>query len=75
MAFKILIAEDEEITLKHLISTLIGEGYEVVGEKDGRAAYDRINSDHFDLLITDMKMPVMGGLELMDKVKEMHPEY
>ena len=74
MAFKILIAEDEEITLKHLISTLKGEGYEVVGEKDGRAAYDRMNSDHFDLLITDMKMPVMGGIELMEKVKEMHPD-
>ena len=74
MAFKILIAEDEEITLKHLISTLKGEGYEVVGEKDGKAAYDRMNSDHFDLLITDMKMPVMGGLELMEKVKEMHPD-
>ena len=74
MAFKILIAEDEEITLKHLISTLKGEGYEVVGEKDGRAAYDRINSDQCDLLITDMKMPVMGGIELMEKVKEMHPD-
>ena len=74
MAFKILIAEDEEITLKHLISTLKGEGYEVAGEKDGRAAYDRMNSDNFDLLITDMKMPVMGGIELMEKVKEMHPD-
>jgi len=74
MAFKILIAEDEEITLKHLISTLKGEGYEVVGEKDGRAAYDRINRDQFDLLITDMKMPVMGGIELMEKVKEMHSD-
>ena len=74
MAFKILIAEDEEITLKHLISTLKGEGYEVVGEEDGRAAWDRMNSDHFDLLITDMKMPLMGGIELMEKVKEMHSD-
>jgi DNA-binding NtrC family response regulator len=74
MAFRILIAEDEEITLKHLISTLNGEGYEVVGEKDGRAAYDRLKSDNFDLLITDMKMPVMGGRELMEKVKELHPD-
>jgi DNA-binding NtrC family response regulator len=74
MAFKILIAEDEEITLKHLISTLKVEGYEVVGEKDGRAAWDRINSDHFDLLITDVKMPLMGGIELLEKVKEMHPD-
>ena len=74
MAFKILIAEDEEITLKHLLSTLKGEGYEVVGEKDGGLAFDRLKSDHFDLLITDMKMPVMGGIELLEKVKEVHPD-
>ncbi len=74
MAFKILIAEDEEITLKHLISTLKAEGYEVAGEKDGGRAFDRMNTDHFDLLITDMKMPVMGGLELMEKIKEMQPD-
>lgn len=74
MAFKILIAEDEEITLKHLISTLKGEGYEVLGEKDGKAAWDRMNSDHFDLLITDMKMPLMGGIELMEKAKELHAD-
>jgi DNA-binding NtrC family response regulator len=74
MALKILIAEDEEITLKHVISTLGSEGYEVVGEKDGRAALDRINRDHFDLLITDVKMPFMSGLELLDKVKEIHPD-
>jgi DNA-binding response OmpR family regulator len=50
MAFKILIAEDEEITLKHSYLHSQRRGYEVVGEKDGRAAWDRMNSDHFDLL-------------------------
>jgi DNA-binding NtrC family response regulator len=74
MALKILVAEDEEITLKHVLSTLGSEGYEVVGEKDGKAAFDRINSDHFDLLITDVKMPLMSGLDLLDKVKEIHPD-
>lgn len=74
MALKILVAEDEEITLKHVLSTLGSEGYEVVGEKDGRAAFDRLNRDHFDLLITDVKMPFMSGLELLAKVKETHPD-
>lgn len=74
MALKILVAEDEEITLKHVLSTLGSEGHEVVGEKNGSAAFDRINKDHFDLLITDVKMPFMSGLELLAKVKEIHPD-
>jgi len=74
MALKILVAEDEEITLKHVLSTLGREGHEVVGEKNGSAAFERINRDHFDLLITDVKMPFMSGLELLDKLKEMHPD-
>lgn len=74
MALKILVAEDEEITLKHVLSTLGSEGYEVVGEKNGSAAFDRISRDHFDLIITDVKMPLMSGLDLLDKVKEIHPD-
>ena len=70
MAFKILVAEDEEITLKHLLYTLGNEGYEVLGAKNGQEAFDRINSDHFDLLITDVKMPVMSGIELLEKIKD-----
>ncbi|RPI36692.1 MAG: sigma-54-dependent Fis family transcriptional regulator [Nitrospiraceae bacterium] len=70
MAFKILVAEDEEITLKHMLFTLGNEGYEVLGAKNGQEAFDRINSDHFDLLITDVKMPVMSGIELLEKVKD-----
>ena len=70
MAFKILVAEDEEITLKHLLYTLGNEGYEVLGAKNGREAFDRMNSDHFDLLITDVKMPGMSGIELLEKVKD-----
>ena len=74
MAVKILVAEDEEIALKHLLYTLGNEGYEVLGAKNGREAFDRINSDHFDLLITDVKMPGMSGIELLDKVKETNPD-
>lgn len=74
MKFKILIAEDEEITLKHLCSTLESEGYEVVGTKNGRDALDKINGDHFDLLISDIKMPGLNGIELLERVKEARPD-
>ncbi len=74
MSLRVLVAEDEEITLKHLLYALRKEGYEALGVKDGREALSRINSDNFDLLISDIKMPGMSGLELLEKVKEPHPE-
>jgi DNA-binding NtrC family response regulator len=74
MAFKILIAEDEEITVKHLANTLKKEGYAVTGTMNGLDAYQKIEADSFDLLIADIKMPGMTGIELLEKVKEKSPE-
>ncbi len=70
MAFKILIAEDEDITLKHLVNSLEREGYSVAGVKNGADALRKIEGDHFDLLISDIKMPGLTGLELLEKIKE-----
>jgi DNA-binding NtrC family response regulator len=70
MAFKILIAEDEEITVKHLVNTLQKEGYRAEGVQNGLDALKRIESDSFDLLIADIKMPGMTGIELLEKVRE-----
>ncbi|HET6515142.1 MAG TPA: sigma-54 dependent transcriptional regulator [Thermodesulfovibrionales bacterium] len=74
MALRILVAEDEEITLKHLLYALQREGHETVGARDGREALDRISENHFDLLISDIKMPGMSGIELLEKTKEMNPD-
>ncbi|NTU42029.1 MAG: sigma-54-dependent Fis family transcriptional regulator [Nitrospirales bacterium] len=74
MALKILVAEDEEISLKHLLYALRGDGYSVSGTRDGTEALSQLNGGHFDLLITDIKMPGMTGLELLDKVREIQPD-
>lgn len=70
MGFRILIAEDEEITLKHLLNALTREGYEVIGARNGAEALRRIEHERFDVLITDIKMPEISGIELLEKVKE-----
>lgn len=70
MAFKVLIAEDEEITLKHLLSILQKEGYEVEGSGDGLHAMEKVEKEHFDALIADIKMPGLTGIELLEKIKE-----
>ncbi len=74
MAIKILVAEDEDITLENILDALQDEGYEVAGSTDGADALQRIEKGHFDLLITDIKMPGLGGIELLEKVKGTHPE-
>ncbi len=73
MAFKILIAEDEEITLKQLLSTLQKEGWEAAGVKDGNQAFQEISNSHFDLLIADIKMPGLSGIEILDRMKGKYP--
>ena len=74
MAFRILIAEDEEITLKHLVNTLQREGYDASGVPNGMDALQKIEKEYFDLLITDIKMPGMTGMELLPVVKSKYPE-
>jgi len=74
MAFKILIAEDEEITVKHLTNTLVAEGYVVTSTLNGLDAQRKIEADSFDLLIADIKMPGLTGIELLERVKEKSPE-
>ena len=73
MSLRILIAEDEQITLKHLVQTLEQEGHRVCGVRDGMAAWERIRKDPFDLVITDIKMPKLDGVSLLEKIKETWP--
>jgi len=70
MTFKILIAEDEEITVKHLTNTLKAEGYKVFSTTNGIDALQSVESESFDLLIADIKMPGLTGIELLDRIRE-----
>ncbi|MBI5057418.1 MAG: sigma-54-dependent Fis family transcriptional regulator [Nitrospirae bacterium] len=74
MSLKILIAEDEEITLKHLRYALSKEGYALTCVQNGLDAFDKLEGERFDILIADIKMPGMDGLTLLGKVKEKYPD-
>ncbi|HEY5999559.1 MAG TPA: sigma-54 dependent transcriptional regulator [bacterium] len=71
---RILVAEDEQITLDNLVETLRDEGHAVTGVRDGAEALAAVERGRYDLLITDIKMPKLGGLELLEKVRERSPE-
>ncbi|MDA8168857.1 MAG: sigma-54 dependent transcriptional regulator [Nitrospiraceae bacterium] len=74
MAFRILVAEDEEITLKHLLYVLQKEGYKADGTKNGLDALGRMEDASYDLLIADIRMPGLNGLDLLARVKRRFPE-
>lgn len=73
MSLRILVAEDEAITLKHLTYALAAEGYEAEGVGNGLEALRRIEASPFDLLVADIKMPGLDGLALLAEVRAKHP--
>lgn len=73
MKLKILIADDEEITLKHLTYALQKDGYDVSAVKNGLDALKKIEAEEFDVLIADIKMPGMDGIALLSTVKDKYP--
>ncbi len=73
MAQRILIADDDPSTLTGLRALLTAWGYEVETAVNGRAALEKIASVHPAAVITDVVMPVMSGLELLDAVRNRRP--
>jgi two-component system, sensor histidine kinase and response regulator len=62
---RILVVDDETAHMEALCDTLRNHGYETVGFTRARAALERLRGERFDLLLTDMMMPEMGGIDLL----------
>ena len=71
---KILIVDDQEMMRDSLAATLAREGHELVACTDGPLAVTRLGAGKFDLMITDLKMPKMTGIELLQEAKRLRPE-
>ena len=71
---KILLAEDDNDMRRFLARALTKAGYEVVSFDNGKAAYDRLREEPFKLLLTDIVMPEMDGIELARRATELDPE-
>jgi DNA-binding response OmpR family regulator len=67
---KILIAEDEPDIRELITLTLQFSGYDVVRATDGAEAFDAAKSDHFDLILMDVRMPRMTGYEACRILRE-----
>ena len=71
---RILIVDDEEDLISTLAERLELRGFEVEAITDGSKALKRVNEGDFDVLVLDVKMPGIDGLELMAQIKEKHPD-
>ncbi|MEK6699538.1 MAG: response regulator [Nitrospirota bacterium] len=70
--YKILAVDDDEFSLRLLEKFLAPAGYAVTKAHDGAEALDLLSQERFDLLITDISMPRMSGLRLLEEVEKRH---
>ncbi len=73
-AMRVLIIDDEEMMAKTLADILNLRGFSAVAVTSAAAALERIQNETFDLVISDIKMPDMNGVDLYRQIKMMCPE-
>jgi len=71
---KILLAEDDNDMRRFLVKALQNAGYSVASFDNGVSAYNRLREEPFELLLTDIVMPEMDGIELARRATELDPE-
>ena len=70
---RILWADDEIVMLKPHIIFLEEKGFEVAAVNSGSEALDLLSEEHFDIVFLDEQMPGLSGIEVLEKIKEIHP--
>jgi ATP-dependent Lon protease len=70
----ILIVDDEEVAVKNLEHILKRENYAVETASSGNEGLDKAAVSNFDVILTDLRMAKMGGMELLEKIKISYPE-
>jgi len=71
---RILLAEDDDDMRRFLVKALERAGYDVIDYDNGAIAYERLREEPFSLLLTDIVMPEMDGIELARRATEIDPD-
>ena len=72
---RILIAEDDNILRNMLIDFLSHFDFDVTGAEDGLMAWNFWNAEKYDILVTDINMPNMNGIDLLKKIKGVNQKF
>lgn len=67
---KILIAEDDPVFRRVIVFTLERAGFSVYAAGNGKEAWDYLQSHEIDCLVSDHQMPIMSGIELVQRIEE-----
>ncbi|MGB2698333.1 MAG: response regulator [Candidatus Zixiibacteriota bacterium] len=71
---KIAVVDDEEVMRRLVTEVLKGEGYQVFTFSNAREALGQVKKENFDLILTDIKMPEMDGMELIKSAHKVNPD-
>ena len=71
---RILIVDDEEIVRESLSAWLEKDGYTLATAPDGETAIDRIRKERWSILLVDLKMPGIDGLQVLEDVRKVQPD-
>jgi DNA-binding NtrC family response regulator len=71
---KILIVDDERVTLRNLEHIMKKEGYDVVSTLSGPNALKFLDEQSFDVVLTDLRMEKVDGMQILRKCRELHPD-
>jgi DNA-binding NtrC family response regulator len=74
MKYRILVVDDEDIVIKSCVRALADEEHEVDTATNGAEALARIERDGYDVVVLDIMMPNIDGLEVLQRAKEAHPD-
>ena len=71
---RILVIDDNESIRVNLVDILKSEGYEAASTADGEQGLETLKSDDFDIVLLDIKLPGIDGLEVLKRVKSRKPD-
>ena len=71
---KLLVIDDEKIVLKSCLRIFKNQNYDIETADSGETGLEKIEKGHFDIVITDLKMPGIGGMDVVRNVKVNHPD-
>ena len=74
MSARILVVDDEEIVIRSCVRVLGKQGYEVDSLQDSRLVLGKVESGNYDIMILDIMMPNVDGMDVLQRVKEAYPD-